>query len=182
MLHKLGADMSAASRNGVTPLIAACARDLVEVIQVLYELDADVNAVQYGFLDYQKNTALTTACKCGHLASVRTLCILGATRICYDWGRLCTPEELLPSPGHLLLTDTDHLRFLERTKDFVNPLQYSKELTIEEARYWLQTEKLRNFPRTAFLNRGSDACNLIESGLVWSAETAALFPGSCRQR
>ena len=46
MLHKLGADMSAASRNGVTPLIAACARDLVEVIQVLYELDADVNAVQ----------------------------------------------------------------------------------------------------------------------------------------
>ena len=110
------------------------------------------------------------------------MCFSICFRICYDWGRLCTPEELLPSPGHLLLTDTDHLRFLLRTKDFVNPLQYSKELTVHEARRWLQTEKLRKFPRIAFLNRGSDACNLIESGLVWSAGTAALFPGSCRRR
>ena len=74
------------------------------------------------------------------------------------------------------------LRFLERTRDFVNPLQYSEDLTVDEARSWLCSERLRDFPQIAFVNRGSPACNLIEPALVWSADAAALLPVACRRR
>ena len=74
------------------------------------------------------------------------------------------------------------LRFLERTRDFVNPLQYSEDLTVDEARSWLCNERLRDFPQIAFVNRGSPACNLIDSALVWSVDAAALFPATCRRR
>ena len=74
------------------------------------------------------------------------------------------------------------LRFLERTRDFVNPLQYSEDLTVDEARSWLCSERLRDFPQIAFVHRGSPACNLIEPALVWSVDAAALFPVACRRR
>jgi len=72
--------------------------------------------------------------------------------------------------------------FLRNTTGFLNPLQYSGELTIEEARYWLQSEKLRDFPQFAFRSQGSATCSVIQSALVWSAESADLFPPSCRRR
>merc|ERR1711937_372402 len=90
--------------------------------------------------------------------------------------------------------------FLERTRGFVHPLQYSAELTIAEATAWLRSEKLRDFPRIAFVNggtdnrlvdsqhsarfvnRGTDTCNLIATAYVWSRKTASFFPPSCKHR
>ena len=74
------------------------------------------------------------------------------------------------------------LRFLERTRGFVNPLQYSEHLTVGEARCWLQSERLRSFPRIVFQHHQSPACDVIEPALVWSRDAAALFPASCRRR
>ena len=74
------------------------------------------------------------------------------------------------------------LRFLERTRGFVNPLQYSEHLTVDEARCWLRSEQLRSFPQTVFIRHESLAGKLIERALVWSREAAALFPASCRRR
>lgn len=76
----------------------------------------------------------------------------------------------------------DIVQFLLNTRQYVNPLQYSVELTAEEARSWLRSEKLRDFPRFDFLHRGSPACDLIELALVWNRGAASLFPASCRQR
>ena len=54
---------------------------------------------------------------------------------------------------------------------------------IMKARFWLKSEKLREFPAIAsFTNRESPACRLIESALVWSRDAAGLFPVSCRRR
>ena len=62
-------------------------------------------------------------------------------------------------------------------------MEYSGEFTVEEARFWLKSEKLREFPAIAsFTNRESPACRLIESALVWSRDAAGLFPVSCRRR
>ena len=97
------------------------------------------------------------------------MCIFGASRDCPQG----SAEEL--AEGNIL-------RFLERTRDFVNPLQYSEDLTVDEARYWLCSERLRDFPQIAFVNRGSLACDLIKPALVWSVDAAALFPATCRRR
>ena len=78
--------------------------------------------------------------------------------------------------------NVDILQFLRNTTGFLNPLQYSVELTIKEARHWLQSEKLRDFPQFDFLNHGSATCNFIQSALIWSTEAADLFPPSCRRR
>ena len=113
---------------------------------------------------------------------VRTLCILGAER-----------SFRILFPGHAQPLDTtaedlsqprllDILPFLQNTRGFVNPLQYSSYLTVEEALFQLQSEQLRSFPRINFMNRGTDACRLVDSALVWSVEAAQLFPASCRQR
>ena len=73
--------------------------------------------------------------------------------------------------------------FLQRTRGFVNPLQYSEDLTVDEARCWLRSERLCSFPRIAFFeHHQSPACSLIEPALVWSKDAAALFPASCRRR
>ena len=64
----------------------------------------------------------------------------------------------------------------------MNPLQYSEDLSVDEARGWLRSERLRSFPRIAFVHHQSPACNLIEPALVWSRDAAALFPESCRRR
>ena len=72
--------------------------------------------------------------------------------------------------------------FLQRTRGFVNPLQYSEDLSLDEARWWLRSERLRGFPQVAFVGHGSPACDLIEPALVWGEDVAALFPASCRRR
>ena len=74
------------------------------------------------------------------------------------------------------------LRFLQRTRGFLNPLEYNDDLTVDCARYWLRSERLRKFPRFDFIHRGSPAGDLIETALVWSPDAAPLFPASCRQR
>ena len=74
------------------------------------------------------------------------------------------------------------LDFLQRTRGFVNPLEYNHDLGLKAARSWLRSEKLRDFPRFDFLHRGSPACDLIELALVWNKDVAPLFPASCRQR
>ena len=64
----------------------------------------------------------------------------------------------------------------------MNPLEYSEHLTVDEARAWLRSERLRDFPRITFVPRDSPACFLIDSALVWSVESHVLFPDSCRRR
>ena len=64
----------------------------------------------------------------------------------------------------------------------MNPLQYSEDLTLDEARCLLRSERLRGFPQVAFVGHGSPACELIEPALVWGADVAALFPATCRRR
>ena len=60
-------------------------------------------------------------------------------------------------------------RFLEDTQTFADPLDYSAELTVEEARYWLRSERLRELPPPpAFVNRGSPACDAIARADVFS--------------
>ena len=102
----------------------------------------------------------------GFAMAVRILCINGASRA---------------NLGDSHLFNVKIQRFLARTHLFVNPLQYSEDLTLHEARSWLQSERLRRFPRFEFEHRGTDACDLIESALVWHLTTADLFPKSSRQ-
>ena len=114
---------------------------------------------------------MAVACHDGHEGVVRIICIFGAARDCPRG----SAEEL--ARGNVVVLD-----FLVRTRNFVNPLEYSEDLTVDEARFWLCSERLRDFPQFAFVRRGSPACNLIGAALVWSADAAALFPAACRRR
>jgi hypothetical protein len=175
LLHELGADVKAVVVNGCTPLSVASEMGHAETVWLLRELGADLNiAAPNGA------TPLTFACITGRLATVRTLCMLGAERS----ANLILPGAAQPTfvSVEMMTQNVDILQFLRNTTGFLNPLQYSVELTMEEARYWLQSEKLRDFPQFDFLNHGSATCNFIQSALVWSKEAADLFPPSCRRR
>ena len=56
--------------------------------------------------------------------------------------------------------------------------------TMVEHDGWMPLHTLLSFPRIEFVNRGSPACELIESALVWrmNAQTHSLFPKSSRRR
>merc|ERR1711937_933066 len=122
----------------------------------------------------------------GSLEVVRTLCINGAARVCPAGSAEELAQGLAQGMDALVLghgvVALCILRFLERTRGFVNPLQYSAELTVDEARSWLRSERLRGFPGISFVHRDSPARNVIETALVWSVDAAALFPASCRRR
>jgi hypothetical protein len=108
---------------------------------------------------------------------VRNLCLLGANRNGTEWHPNAAVEVAQ------LSGNTEVVDFLKRTEGFVNPLQYSGELTIGEARFLLRSKHLRDFPAgSKFEPCGSAACRLIEQALVWSATGAELFPGPCRRR
>ena len=113
---------------------------------------------------------MAITCDTNSAKVVRILCIYGVARVC----RGGAAEDLTQS--------VEILHFLERTRLFVNPLQYSEDLTVDEARCWLRSERLRGFPQIAFVNNGSPACLLIDASLVWSEDVAALFPASCLRR
>ena len=107
---------------------------------------------------------------------VRTLCLYGAARTLRGPPHVASVEEKLAEEIPQIL------HFLQRTRGFLNPLEYIEDLSVEGARSWLRSEKLREFPRFDFMHRGSAACDLIEMALVWSPDAAPLFPASCRQR
>ena len=129
------------------------------------ELGADLNAVTSSGL-----SPLALACINGNAAMVRILCVCGASRDCPRG----SAEELAQG--------VDILRFLEQTRGFLNPLQYSQDLTVDEARCWLRSERLRGFQQIEFIHYDSPACSLIKTALVWSVDVAHLFPDSCRRR
>merc|ERR1712118_615818 len=92
-------------------------------------------------------TPLGVAIVSGKAEAVKILCILGSARFgkvarMWAYSDGVTAVELAQSVGHQNI-----VRFLERTEGFVNPLQYSQELTEAEAIAWLRSEYLRNFPR-----------------------------------
>ena len=101
---------------------------------------------------------------------MRLLCVYGAARAC-PWGSVAELAET-----------ADVQRILGRTHGYVNPVQYSEYLSLQEATAWLRSEMLRDFPPVAFTHRGTPACDRIQSALVWSVDAAALFPAVCRQR
>jgi len=165
LLCELGADVNIATNTGVTPAHIASRNGHAEVARLLCELGADLNSLTTHGL-----SPLASACLRGSAMVVRILCIYGAARVC--------PR----GSAHELSHRNDIRRFLARTAGFVNPLQYSEELTVDEARRWLRSERLRSFPHTAFVHQQSPACSLIEPALVWSKDAAALFPASCHRR
>ena len=164
VLGELGANLNTATHGGATPAIVASENGHAEVVRVLGELGANLNALLAGC------SPLAVACQRGRAEVVRILCINGAARVCPAGAA----EELAEA--------AEILDFLERTRGFLNPLQYSKELTVDEARFWLRSERLRSFPNGAFVHGDSPACNVIKAALVWSVHEAALFPASCRRR
>jgi FOG: Ankyrin repeat len=165
VLNELGADMNKAMNDGATPAHIASRNGHAEVLRVLGELGADLNA-----LSSLELSPLAIACVMGNGGVVRILCLYGAARDCPRG----SAEELAQGG--------EFLGFLQRTRGFVNPLQYSEDLTVDEARCWLRSERLRGFPQVAFVGHGSPACDLIEPALVWGEDVAALFPASCRRR
>ena len=147
---------------------------------MLHELDADLN-----FTTTDGDTPLSLACRRARSAAVRALCISGAERNFRlrvpgnAQFQAVTADELLQISAP---ENADVVQFLRRTSAFVNPLQYSAEINVEEVRSWLRSEKLRDFPEVALVNRDSNGCRLVESALVWSGGAADLFPASCRRR
>jgi len=165
-------DVNAAARNGWSPAFAASQRGHVAAVRALCELGADLNAVEKDGW-----SPLAFASLRGKAEMVRNLCVLGACRNGTEW-HPNSAVEVAQLTGNNEVVD-----FLKRTEGFVNPLQYSGELTLGEARFLLRSEHLRDFPElTPFRPRGSAACRLIEQALVWSTTGAALFPGPCRRR
>ena len=164
MLGELGANLNTADADGATPALVASHQGHAEVVRVLGELGANLNALRAGC------SPLAIACQNARAEVVRILCINGAARVCPAGAA----EELAEA--------AEILDFLERTRGFLNPLQYSEELTVDEARFWLRSERLRSFPNGAFVHGDSPACNVIKAALVWSVHEAALFPASCRRR
>jgi ankyrin repeat protein len=181
VLHELGADVNEAADYGLTPAHAASLSGEAETLCVLHELGADVNAATWF-----GQTPLSFACAEGRAALVRTLCILGADRnFCFGVSgnpQLSSQMKVDDAFPDSSPEKTSLVRFLKRTSGYVNPLEYSAELTVEEARSWLRSEKLRDFSQGTFVNRGSPACACIESALLWSNDAADLFPASCRRR
>jgi hypothetical protein len=179
-LGELGADLSAAERiHGLTPLHVASSWGLSAVVQALAELGAEVNA-----LDHLGEPALALALRSTEANEnkiyeiVKTLCVRGALR---DFPEGDAEEYAEAVRG--VRSRTRVRRFLKRTRGLVHPLQYSSELTLEEATAWLRSETLRDFPPIDFLNKGTETCNLITMALKsWSWERARFFPDSCNRR
>ena len=106
------------------------------------------------------------------LALTRFLCVHGAQRV---W-----PDGSAEQTANLRIR-----KFLQETRGFLNPLEYSEHLAVDEAKSWLRNERLRNYPRITrmtFIDRDSQACKLIGSALVWSKDVHSLFPASCRSQ
>jgi hypothetical protein len=166
VLGELGGSFDRALDDGATPAFVATQNGRIEILRIMGEFGADFNAAKN-----DGSTPLGEASSKGNEKIVRLLCAFGAKRS-------FMVTALAQRTGNM-----DVVRFLQRTMGFVNPLQYSSELTTEDAQSLLRSEKLRDFPPIpAFVNHGTPACELIESGLVWSSGVAELFPRSCRRR
>ena len=140
------------------------------ILRLLYEFNADVT-----IKDKHQKTALEWACAFGKATAVHILCVYGA--------KLADPmlprwvETIAKAHGH-----EEIRKYLENTRGYANPLDYSKFLTMDEATYWLKSSRLSGFPRHNFVHGGTETCDFIKSALVWSVESATLFPASCRRR
>jgi hypothetical protein len=137
---------------------------------MLSELGADLNAAEHDGW-----SPLAFASLRGKTEMVRNLCFLGASRKGREWHPHSVEVAQLSGKNEVV-------DFLKRTEGFVNPLQYSGEMTLSEARFLLRSDHLRDFPQIKFEPRGSPTCQLIERALVWSTGVAEYFPGPCRRR
>jgi hypothetical protein len=112
---------------------------------------------------FNGSSPLCRASSNGHYAVVRALCHFGAKT---DRRRAASLARLR---GH------DEIGgYLEASVDRECPLDF--ELTNDEARFWLTSERLRTFPKPKF-----PAFGLVAEALVWDPQTHTLFPMSCRR-
>lgn len=86
-------------KGGYTPLLHAAENDNPDVVGVLLEHGADVNA-----LDYSRRSALSWACECGYYETAAVLLGYGAAVDLVDrWGR--SALSWAASSGHEVLVD-----------------------------------------------------------------------------